>query len=145
MKLNAAARGKARHLAVQSIYQWQMAELPVNVIEAQFHADNNMEKVDVDYYHELIHGVVDKSDELDQVFAEFLAKEMGSVDPVTLAVLRIASYEFVKRIDVPYRVVINEAVNLAKKFGAEDSHKFINGVLDKVAVKHRAVEVNASK
>lgn len=146
MKSLAATRSRARHYGMQAIYQWQMTGNALNVIEAEFHADNNMEKVDTEYFHEVFHGVAEHLDSLDESFKPFL-NDLGldQLDPVTLALLRLSSYEFSHRIDVPYKVVINESLNLAKKFGAEDSHKFINGVLDKVAAKVRATEFSANR
>ncbi|VUD59376.1 N utilization substance protein B [Thalassocella blandensis] len=146
MKVTAATRSRARHYAMQAIYQWQMTGNTLNVIESEFHSDNDMSKVDVEYFHELFHGVAAQKSELDDMFKPYLKTvSLEKLDPVTLALLRMASYEFIKRIDVPYRVVINESVNLAKKFGAEDSHKYINGVLDQVAAKARTAEVNEFK
>ncbi len=146
MKVGAATRSRARHFAMQSIYQWQMAGNPVHTIEAEFHTDNDMSKVDVDYYHELFHGPIKERNDLEEIFGAYLtSKKREMLDPVTLSLLRMSTYELKHRLDVPYRVVINESVNLAKKFGAEDSHKFVNGVLDKVATVLREVEVNAAK
>jgi len=146
MKVSAATRSRARHYAMQAIYQWQMTGNPVNVIEAEFHSDNDMSKVDTEYFHEIFHGVTADKSELDGQFSTYLkGLTLQQLDPVTLALLRQATFEFKQRVDVPYKVVINEAVNLAKKFGAEDSHKFVNGVLDKVAVDLRAAEVNAAR
>ena len=145
-KINAAARSRARHFAMQAVYQWQMAGNSVHVIEAEFHVDNDMSKVDVDYFHELLHGVVLQQLSIDESYAQYLSsKKFDELDPVTLSLLRVSVYELMNRIDVPYRVVINESINLAKKFGAADSHKFINGVLDKVAADLRTVEVQAKK
>jgi len=142
MKVSAAARKRARHFAMQAIYQWQMTNKSAQIIEAEFHADNDMSKVDAEYFSEVFAGVLNDKDTLDECFVKHL-KNMSKeeLDPVTLALLRMASFEFSQRVDVPYRVVINESVNLAKKFGAEDSHKFINGVLDKVARELRASEL----
>ncbi len=146
MTVSPAARRKARHYAMQSLYQWQMTSAAINVIEAEFHTDNDMSKVDTAYYRELIHSVPKRLDEVDNAYCVFMKeREQGELDPITQALLRIAAYELMARIDVPYKVVINEAVSLAKKFGATDSHKFINGVLDKVAVAQRAVEVQATR
>jgi len=146
MKVTAATRSRARHFALQAIYQWQMSGNPLNVIEAEFHSDNDMSKVDTEYFHALFHGVAAEKSDLDACFAPYLkSMTLAQLDPVTLAVLRQASFEFKQRIDVPYKVVINEAVNLAKKFGAEDSHKFVNGVLDKVAADLRSTEFQAAK
>lgn len=146
MKVSAATRSRARHYAMQAIYQWQMTDKSQQIIEAEFHTDNDMSRVDVDYFNELFAGVLKEYEELDTNFTPFL-KNMSKreLDPVTLSLLRMACFEFNHRMDVPYRVVINEAVNLAKKFGAEDSHKFINGVLDKVAQELREPEFQNKK
>lgn len=142
--LTAATRRMARHYAMQALYQWQMAGASLNAIEAEFRVDNDMSNVDVDYFHDILHGVPQHLSELEELFSPFLVERaVHELDPVTEALLRMSAYELKYRIDVPYKVVINEAVSLAKKFGAEDSHKFINGVLDKAAAVARAVEVKA--
>lgn len=142
----AATRRMARHYAMQALYQWQMAGSSINAIEAEFRTDNDMSKVDVDYFHEILHAVPEHLSELEALFTPFLVdRSLAELDAITRALLRMATYEFKFRIDVPYKVVINEAVSLAKKFGAEDSHKFINGVLDKTAAVVRALEVNAER
>ena len=142
----AAVRRMARHYAMQALYQWQMAGSSINAIEAEFRTDNDMSKVDVDYFHELLHGVPEHLSEIDDTYSPFLVERaQDELDAITRALLRMATYEFKFRIDVPYKVVINEAVSLAKKFGAEDSHKFINGVLDKTAEVTRALEVKAER
>lgn len=146
MSVSPAARRKARHYAMQALYQWQMTGAAINQIETEFHTDNDMSKVDVAYFRELVHGVPKHLTELEEAFSAYLqGRELQELDPITLALLRLATYEFKQRLDVPYKVVINEAVALAKKFGAADSHKFINGVLDRAAAELRAVEVKASK
>lgn len=139
-----AARRKARHYAMQGLYQWQMTGANLGAIEAEFRTDNDMTHVDVDYFHELLHGVPQYLSEVEDVFTPHLQdRAPEELDPVTQALLRLASYEFKYRIDVPYKVVINEAVSLAKKFGATESHKFINGVLDRAAGEVRAIEKGA--
>lgn len=139
-----AARRKARHYAMQGLYQWQMAGANLGAIEAEFRTDNDMTHVDVDYFHELLHGVPQFLSEVESVFVPHLqGRSLEELDPVTLALLRLGSYELKYRIDVPYKVVINEAVSLAKKFGAAESHKFINGVLDHAANDSRAIEKSA--
>ncbi len=146
MSISPAARRKARHYAMQALYQWQMTGAALNQIEAEYRADNDMSKVDVAYFHELVHKVPQNLPELEAAFEPFLQdRSLEELDPITAALLRLASYELKLRLDVPYKVVINEAVALAKKFGATDSHKFINGVLDRAAAKLRAVEVGAAK
>jgi len=142
----AATRRMARHYAMQALYQWQMAGSSLNSIEAEFRVDNDMTNVDVDYFQDVLHGVPAHLSELEATFEPFLVeRSVKELDPITHALLRLATYEFMYRLDVPYKVVINEAVSLAKKFGAEDSHKFINGVLDKTAAVTRSVEVKANK
>jgi len=140
-----AARRKARHYGMQALYQWQMTKNPLNDIEAQFHTDYDLSKVDKDYFSELVHQVPANLKELEDAFAPYLqGRSMEELDPIELALLRLGSYELIKRIDVPYKVAINEAVTLAKKFGAADGHKYINAVLDKLAQDVRAVEVRAA-
>ncbi len=142
----AATRRMARHYAMQALYQWHMTGNTLNSIEAEFRTDNDMSKVDVEYFQDILHGVPEHLSDLDAIYEPFLVeRSLAELDAITRALLRLATYEFKFRIDVPYKVVINEAVALAKKFGAEDSHKFINGVLDKTAVVLRAPEVNAER
>jgi N utilization substance protein B len=139
-----ALRRKARHYAVQALYQWHMSGLPINQIEAQFRSDYDMKDVDIEYFHEIIHKVPSNLSTLDAAMAPLMDRTIAEVGPVELAVLRLSMYELAHRIDVPFKVVINEAVSLAKKFGATDSHKFVNGVLDKAAQTERMIEVKAS-
>jgi N utilization substance protein B len=144
MTVSPAARRKARHYAMQALYQWQMADNTLNAIEAEFHADNDMKNVDTQYFHELLHKVPQQLTEIEAAFGPHMQdRALTELDPVTQSLLRLSTYELMFRIDVPYKVVINEAVSLAKKFGAADSHKFINGVLDKLAAEKRQIEVNA--
>lgn len=131
---------------MQALYQWQMAGSALNNIEAEFRTDYDMKPVDGEYFSALLHGVPAELDELQGVFEKFLqGRSLAELDPVTLALLRLATYELKNRIDVPYKVVINEAVSLAKKFGATDAHKFINGVLDKTALELRPAETSQPK
>ena len=126
-----AARRKARKHAVQAVYSWQLSQNTLNEIEAQFLTDNDTSKVDVDYFLELLRGVGAFYKSLDEAIAPYLDRPISELDPVELAVLRIAAYELRERYDVPYKVAINEAIELAKSFGADDSQRFVNGVLDK--------------
>lgn len=141
-----ALRSKARHYAMQALYQWQMTKSPLHMIEAEYRTDNDMSKVDVDYLHELIHNVPANITAIETDFLPHVNDlSLDQIDPISLAILRLSVYELRYRLDVPYKVVINEALNLAKRFGATDSHKFINGVLDKVAPRLRELEINAEK
>lgn len=126
-----AARRKARKLAVQAVYSWQLSQNTFSEIEAQYLTDNDTSKVDVEYFLELLNGVGSYHKSLDTTLSPFLDRPINELDPVELAVLRIAAYELRERLDVPYKVAINEAIELAKSFGADDSHRFVNGVLDK--------------
>lgn len=125
------ARRLARELAVQAVYSWQMSKNPVAQIELSIVTSNDMQKVDTEYFLELLRAVVKDCAELDKKLKPYLGRLPEELDPVEKAILRIATYELVGRVDVPYKVVINESIELAKSFGAEESHKFINGVLDK--------------
>jgi N utilization substance protein B len=136
----AKARGKARRLAMQALYQWQMTADDVDGIEQQFIEENDMKSVDQDYFSELLLGVLTELTVIDAVLEKHMPRKINNVDPVERAILRIGAYEFIKRLDVPYRVVLNEAVILSKKFCAEKSHTFVNAVLDKVAHDTRAQE-----
>ncbi|MEH6543989.1 MAG: transcription antitermination factor NusB [Porticoccaceae bacterium] len=140
-----STRKKARHLLVQALYQWQISDENINEIETQFFADSNMKKVDVDFFRELLHGIPAAVDTLDAAYQPYLDRNQDGLDPVSKALLRMGAYELLHRIDVPYKVAINEAVNLAKTFGPTDSYKYINGVLDKVAMDSRQVEIAAGR
>jgi N utilization substance protein B len=140
-KASPAARRKARSFSLQAIYQWHMAGADLAKIEAEFRADNDMSKVDLEYFHEILHGVPRELAALDKIIEPLLDRSTEEMTPVELSILRLATYELVHRIDVPYKVVINEAVELAKSFGATDGHKYVNGVVDKIAQQVRTVEV----
>ena len=128
-------------LAMQAIYQWQMTGDDIAIIEKQFLDENNAESLDVEYFTALLQGVVKDADEIDKCLEKYMDRQIPSVDPVERAIIRLGCYEFLKCLDVPYRVVLNEAVNLTKKFCAEKSHTFVNAVLDKVAHELRTTEV----
>lgn len=130
--ISPAARHKARHFAMQAIYQWQMTAQNPGEIEKQFLEDQPVKGSDLDYMHDLIQGVVENVEHLDEVFAPFLSRPLEDLDQVDKAILRLGTFELLYRQDVPYKVVINEAIMLAKEFAEQDSHKFVNGVLDKV-------------
>ena len=129
----AKARGRARRLAMQATYQWQMTADDIDGIKQQFIEESDVNSVDQDYFTELLLGVVQNVEVIDAALEQHMPRRINAVDPVERAILRVATYEFLKRLDVPYRVVLNEAVVLSKKFCAEKSHTFVNAVLDKVA------------
>jgi N utilization substance protein B len=138
------ARSLARHKAVQALYQWQVSRQDMNEIDAQFSEEQDMRKVDIAYFQELLHQVPKRLEELDAQIAPALDRALAEVDPVERAILRIGAYELQFRPDIPYRVVINEAIEMAKTFGGEQGHKYVNSVLDKLARKLRFTEMKAS-
>ena len=140
-----ATRRVARSLGMQALYQWHMAGQSLNEIEAQFRVDNDFSGVDGAYFHEILVGVATQKTEIDGAIIPHLDRPLDELDPVELAILRLSTWELLQRVDVPYRVVINEGIELAKVFGATDGHKFVNGVLDKLAPTLRAAEVSAYK
>jgi N utilization substance protein B len=131
-------------MAVQALYSWEMSGTDLETIEAGFHTDNNMNKVDTALFHSLLFGVPRHLSDLDSTFEPYLDRENKQLDPISRAVLRLSTYELMFSIEVPYKVAINEAVNLAKTYGPTDSFRFINGVLDQVAAEKRAIEVAGS-
>jgi transcription antitermination protein NusB len=139
----AKARGRSRRLAMQAIYQWQMTGDSISGIKQQFVEENNFSKIDADYFSEVVSGVAASISELDPLLEKNMTRSVESVDPVERAILRVAVFEFVNRLDVPYRVVLNEAINIAREYCADNSHTFINAVLDKVAREIRQIEVQA--
>ncbi|MEH6575992.1 MAG: transcription antitermination factor NusB [Amphritea sp.] len=138
-------RRSARSFALQALYQWQISGNSITDIELQFRMNNDMSGTDLPLFSELLHGVPAKASELDAAYEPFLDRALSDLDPVELAILRIGSFELNYRIVVPYKVVINESVELAKIFGATDSHRYINGILDKLAARVRMSEINAKR
>ena len=137
----AAQRRKARHYGLQALYQWSMAGSTLSDIEAEFRTDNDFRHTDGEYFTALLKGVASDVDALETLFSPCLDRALDDLDHIERNLLRMGTFELRDRIDVPYKVVINEAVSLAKKFGASESHRYINGVLDKVARELRSVEL----
>ncbi|MGO1071111.1 transcription antitermination factor NusB [Lysobacter sp. CA199] len=143
--IDPVARSRARRRALQAVYAWQMSGTKVNDVIAQFAHEQAHEVADLTYFEDLVRGVDQHQDDLDQALTPFLDREIEQVDAIERAALRIAAYELRHRPDVPYRVVINEAIETVKRFGAEHGHTYVNGVLDHAAAQWRAVEFSASK
>lgn len=136
-------RRKARHYGVQALYRWQVNGGSPSEIEAEFRTEYDFNQTDRDYFRAILDGVIYRQSEIDAAFSPYLDRDIAELTPVELALLRQGAFELKDRLDVPYKVVISEAVALARKFGATDSHKFINGVLDQVAHQLRTVEIEA--
>ncbi|RCS29140.1 transcription antitermination factor NusB [Rhodanobacter denitrificans] len=138
--IDLAARSRARRRALQALYAWQLSGSHMNAVIEQFRHEQDMEVADLDYFEDLLHGVEKNVDALDASLRPHLDREVAQVDPIERAALRLAAYELKFRPDVPYRVVINEAIEVTKRFGADHGHSYVNGVLDKLAGELRAVE-----
>ena len=133
-------RQKARKCAMQALYQWQIQDQPIKDVYNQFLSGEQEEGLDTEYFKELVLGAAEQRADLDLRIAEFADRHPSLLDPVEHAVLWIGFYELVNKIDVPFRVVLNEAVELARSFGAEDGHKYVNAVMDRAATELRAIE-----
>jgi transcription antitermination protein NusB len=138
-----SARRRARELALQGIYQWRMTGGDTSEIDKVTRAEKSLGRYDVEFFSQLLRGVVDHNEALVNALAPHLDRDINELSPIEFSVLLLGAYELSRHPEVPYRVVINEAVELAKTFGGTDGHKFVNGVLDKLAAQVRAVEVNA--
>lgn len=125
-------RRKARELAVQAVYSWQISQNEVSEVEVNFIADNSKRRFDIEYFQLLLRGVTGNIEEIDSTISPHVDRPLDDIDQVEKSILRVAVFELKNCTEVPYKVVINEAIELAKAFAADDSHKFINGVLDKI-------------
>ncbi|KXS50590.1 MAG: N utilization substance protein B [Marinobacter sp. T13-3] len=139
-KPKAGDRRRARALAMQGLYQRHFSKTPIADIEAEFMVDNDMSKVDLMYFRDLLRGVHREEAELDRLLEPYLDRPLKEVDPVELSIVRLGAYELKHRIDVPYRVVINEGIEMAKRFGGTEGHKFVNSILDKLSRRLRMAE-----
>ena len=132
-----SARSRARELIVQSLYQMQITGHDEAELKAQFHERPDYQRVDQAYYDEILGAVINNRAELENSIDEVADRPIEQLDPVERGILLLGFFELCSKPDVPYKVVINESVNLAKRFGAVDGHKYINALLDKAAEKHR--------
>lgn len=133
-------RSRARRRALQAIYAWQISGGNAQSLVTQFAHEQAREIADLAYFEALIHGVLDNRKDLDEALAPHLDRGVEEVDAIERAALRVAAYELRFRLDVPYRVVINEAIESVKRFGSEHGHTYVNGVLDRAAVEWRKTE-----
>ncbi len=140
-----SARRRSREIALQGLYEWLVTGADAGVIEAHMHEQDGFEKCDRLHFDALLHGGISEAAALDAVLARHVDRKTTMLSPVEHAVLMIGAYELTHCLDIPYRVAINEAVELAKSFGGTDGHKYVNGVLDKAAGDLRPVEVAARR
>ncbi|GLQ90435.1 transcription antitermination factor NusB [Dyella flagellata] len=138
--IDLAARSRARRRALQAVYAWQMSGSSMKSVIDQFRHEQDMEVADLEYFEDLLRGVEQHLAELDEALAPYIDRDVEQIDPVERAALRLAAYELKHRLDVPYRVIINEAIEVTKRFGADHGHSYVNGVLDKLAAQVRDVE-----
>ncbi|MEQ5839462.1 N utilization substance protein B [Paraburkholderia acidicola] len=140
-----SARRRSRELATQGLYQWLLSGAPGGEIDAQLRNAQGFDKADLEHLNTLLHGVIREADSLTADLTPCLDRPIEQLSPVERAVLLVAAYELKHHVDIPYRVVINEAVELAKTFGGSDGYKYVNGVLDKLSAKLRATETQAAR
>ena len=134
-------RRHARDKAMQALYQWQLSGEELDWIRDHYQQDQGVAAGDEAYFLELLYQIPPRVDELDSRYRKYVTNFVDHLDPIETSILRIAAYELEHHLEIPYKVVINEAVNLARSYGAEDSHKFINGVLDPLSAELRELEV----
>ena len=142
---NRTPRHRAREFALQGIYQWLLNHEDVAVIDAHIRQAHGFDKADSGHFHALLHNSISEQTELRAVLSPLIDRPLDQLSPVEHAALLIGACELKNHIEIPYRVVINEAVELTKSFGGVDGHKYVNGVLDKLAAKIRSTEVNAGR
>lgn len=138
-------RTQARRAAVQALYQSLVNDQAPDKAELDFVTAEYANKIDKNYFQLLVDGVIKNRDDIDAELSHAVDRDLKAVDPVEVSVLRLAVFEYLHRPDIPYRVVLNEAVELAKSFGGEQGHKYVNGVLDKMGARLRSVEYQAAK
>lgn len=138
--IDPSARSRARRRALQAVYAWQLSGSPMARVLEQFQHEQDMEIADLEYFEDLLRGLEAHLEQVDGALAPHLDRPLEQVDPIERGVLRLAAYELLHRLDVPYRVVINEAIEIAKRFGSEHGHTYINGVLDRGAQQWRTAE-----
>lgn len=142
--MNTHIRGKqrARKLALQSLYQWLMSAAEPSEIEAQSIAANDMNKVDVDYFRHIFHGVCKQCEQIEEVFTPHLDRPITHLNPIEHSILRLSTFELLNCPELPFQVILREAVLLAKEFGSQDGYRYVNGVLNKVARQIRTTEIS---
>lgn len=141
-KQSISGKRRARKLAVQALYQWQMSQHELPEIEAQFRCANNMDKVDAPYFCRILYGVPAQIDSLQAQLIPFLDRRIDEINPVELSVLRLGAFELLHCPEIPYRVILEESVQLTKEFGSQEGYRYVNGVLNNLARQVRALEIS---
>ncbi len=143
--IDPAARSRSRRRALQAIYAWQVSGQTITQVIEQFRNEQDMEIADLAYFEDLLRGVSEHLERIDAELRRFVDRDIVQIDPIERGVLRLAAYELLYRIDVPWRVVLNEAVETTKRFGADQGHTYVNGVLDRAAGEWRTAEVKSAR
>jgi N utilization substance protein B len=138
-------RRRSRELALQGLYQWQLTAKDPVMIATELAEHEEFTKSDVPYFRTLLNGAIAQVTELESRIQPFLDRPVRELSPIERSILLLGGYELMNELEVPYRVVINEAVEIAKIFGGTDGHKYVNGVLDKLAARLREIEVRAER
>lgn len=141
-KQSISGKRRARKLALQALYQWLMSGHELVEIEAQFRVANNMDKVDGEYFNRLLYGVPEQLKHLEENLTPFLDRAIEGLNPIELTVLRLGAFELFYCPEIPYRVVLDESISLAKEFGSQDGHRYVNGVLNNLARQVRKIEIS---
>jgi N utilization substance protein B len=140
-----SARRRARELALQGLYEWLLSRADAGAVDAHVREQEGFDKCDREHFELLLHGTIRDAEAIDAMLAAHIDRKVELLSPIEHAALMIGAFELMRCIEIPYKVAINEAVELAKSFGGTDGHKYVNGVLDKVAAEVRRIEVDAAR
>ena len=143
--MSGSSRHLARRAAIQALYQWEMTQQSRLEIEKHFLADDRLKKTDNAYFEELVREIPRLVEDIDSSLSPYIDRDIALVDPVEKAVLRLAAYELIHHAEIPYRVVLNEAIELSRTFGSENGYRFVNGILDKMGAEVRSIEAAANQ
>ncbi|GMR05538.1 MAG: transcription antitermination factor NusB [Gammaproteobacteria bacterium] len=143
--MTGSSRHLARRAAIQALYQWEMTQQSRLEIEEHFLADDRLKKVDNEYFKELVHEIPRLVEDIDSSLSPYIDRDIALVDPIEKAVLRLAAYELIHHAEIPYRVVLNEAIELSRTFGSDNGYRFVNGILDKMGAEVRSIEAAANQ
>jgi len=140
-----SARRRARELALQGLYEWLLSRADAGAVDAHVREQEGFDKCDREHFELLLHGTIRDAEAIDAMLAAHIDRKVELLSPIEHAALMLGTFELMRCIEIPYKVTINEAVELAKSFGGTDGHKYVNGVLDKVAAEVRRIEVDAAR
>ncbi|GMT40884.1 MAG: N utilization substance protein B [bacterium] len=143
--MSGSSRHLARRAAIQALYQWEMTQQPRLEIEKYFLADDRLKKTDNAYFQELVREIPRLVEDIDSSLLPYIDRDIALIDPIEKAVLRLAAYELIHHAEIPYRVVLNEAIELSRTYGSDNGYRFVNGILDKMGAEVRSIEAAANQ